>query len=257
MRYKFVVTFLGIFSAPLCAQQLSLSADNAGQTTGESANDSEIVATPTRWWHGITFTPGVGLRHLGLDVRRRSDGFHGNISQSTAAKVFFAFSISSPQFPIPDTRWAVSLRMYNSFVSLDHQFYSSNTVDPNTGAETGERIDVGTEVSGRYSYIVPSLHYNMPTTGGGTFSVALGIGLWNASLSGDIILTPANHPYEGLPADSIHIDTSDTLAYLFSMSYSGGQWTYEMTVGGTEFSDGNYDYQLEEITMVAGRNFSL
>ena len=42
-----------------------------------SVNADEVLST----WNGFSITPGAGLRHLGLDVIRKSDNFTGNIAQ--------------------------------------------------------------------------------------------------------------------------------------------------------------------------------
>jgi len=238
----------------ICASLILYS--NSVLALDDSSMSAETIESDSHWWSGFTFTPGVGLRHLGLDVTRQSDGLSGNIAQSVAAKLFFSFSITSPSYDFND-HWGLTLRSYSSVVSLDSQFYSYDTTDPNTGANQGERIDVGTEVSGSYSYVVPTVHFKtaMPN---GSFAVALGVGYWTSNLSGNIALTSNDKPTSATPKTPISLSTHDQLAYLFFMSYTtSGQWIYEMTVGGPSFSADGYDYKLEEVSLTVGKQFTL
>jgi len=227
--------------------------------TIEAVAQEESNATVTNeshWWSGITFTPGAGLRHLGLDVTRKTDGYTGNIAQSVEAKLFFSFSITSPSYDFND-HWGLTLRSYSSVVSLDSQFFNYHTSDPNTGTDQGERINVGTQVSGSYSYIVPTVHFKS-RAGSSAFAVALGVGYWTSNLSGDIILTNNDQPVAGMEKTGINLSTHDQLAYLFFMSYTNAdEWIYEMTVGGPTFSADGYDYKLEEVSLTVGKKFTL
>ena len=91
--------------------------------------------------NGFTITPGVGLRHLGLDVVRKSDNFTGNISQDVAAKVFFSLSVESPKYRFGKSGWGLSILNQNTFVTLDSQWYQYT--NPLPDSPSGERRDVG------------------------------------------------------------------------------------------------------------------
>lgn len=206
----------------------------------------------THWWNGFTISPGVGARHLGLDVTRKSNGASGNISQSGTAQLFASLSVSTPEYRLGESNWGVSLRMYSSFVTLDHQWYDYHTGDTTTGTVQGERVNVGTDVSGYYTYIIPSLNYGL-----GGFSVSLGLGPWSSKFDGDMILTQDDQPVKGMPTSNISFSTQDTLAYMFSMSYTTtNAWLIEMTVGGTSFSDSDYKYEMEEVALTVGKTFT-
>ena len=208
------------------------------------------------WWSGVTITPGIGLRHLGLDVTRKSDGFSGNIAQSTTAKLFYSISITSPEYSFGHSNWGISLRTFSSVVSLDRQFYSYDMVNEETGTNTGERIDVGTKVSGHYSYIVPAIYYKLILPESGTYQVAAGIGYWTAKLNGNIALTNNDNPSYATAKTDISLETRDQLAYLVLLSYTGRRnWIVEMTVGGPEFEDSNFRYQVEEVSISLGKEF--
>ncbi len=209
------------------------------------------------WWNGISFTPGAGLRHLGLDVVRKSDGYQGNIAQDVGSKGFVSFSVESPEYHFGDSGFGLSLRSYSSFVTLDRQFYNYGYTLGSGSNDGGDRIDVGTSVSGSYSYIAPIIHYKL-ARGKSYFKAAFGYGLWNAKFNGTMILTPDDQPHNGMPADDIKLRTRNQLAYLFSLSWrSKSQWLIEMTGGGPEFSDRNYRYKVEEVAIIIGKTFTL
>lgn len=200
-------------------------------------------------WNGFSITPGAGLRHLGLDVIRKSDGFTGNIAQEVGDKLFVSLNIESPRYRFENSNWGVSIANYNSFVTLDSQWYNFST--------GGERINVGTEVSGRYSYLMPQIFYETGRPGTGSFKFSLGYGIWNADLSGTIKLTPNDTPGPFTPITNIDVKTTHA-AYFMSLSYrTKSNWIYEMSVGGVDFNDSSYDYSIEEITLTIGKTFML
>lgn len=204
--------------------------------------------------NGFTITPGIGLRLLGLDVVRKSDNYTGNIAQDVAGKVFFSLSVESPKYRFGKSGWGISIMNQNSFVTLDSQWYKYT--NPLANSPSGERRDVGTEISGRYSYLLPQIFFEAGRSGFGKFRVALGYGLWNAELNGNIKLTANDQPNFLTPLSNISINTTK-MAYLFSLSYrSKSQWLYEMTVGGPQFSDSTYNYKIEEVALTIGKTFT-
>lgn len=212
-------------------------------------------AEEARLWNGFTFTPGVGLRHLGLDVTRRSDGYTANIAQDLDAKVFFSLNIESPRFRFPNSNWGVSIVNYNSFVTLDHQWYNYNS--GSTGVGSGERVDVDSEVSGRYSYVVPQIFYESGKPGESSFKFALGYGWWNSDLSGTVRLTPNNRPTLLTPATPVDLSTT-TMGYLMTLSWrTKNDWIWEMSLGGITFDDAEYDYEIEEVALTFGKTIRL
>lgn len=236
MRLSFPLRHtLVLLPLALCAPNLSAAEDES------------------HWWNGFTISPGIGARHLGLDVTRKSDGANGNISQAGAAQLFAAFSVTTPEYPLGDSHWGLALRMYSSFVTLDHQWYDYHSTDTTTGTSQGERVNVGTKVSGYYTYIIPSLDYRL-----GGLLFALGVGPWSANLDGDIILTQDKRPAKGMPTSNVSFSTQNAIAYMVTLSYtSSNAWLIEMTVGGTQFSDSTYRYQMEEVAITVGKTFTL
>jgi hypothetical protein len=210
------------------------------------------------WWiHGFEITPGAGLRHLGVDVRRKSDSFQGNSSNGITSSLFASINIESPSYQFGKSNFGVSVYAYAANVNLDEQFYADPNQSSGSASATGERKNVGTSLSGYYSYIVPTLHYRNINKDGSSFKLALGYGRWSGQFSGDIILTPDNRPAAGMPKTPIDTRISKN-AYLFLMQYKfANRWQAYMSVGGPKWQDANFNYQLEEVSLIIGYTFVL
>lgn len=204
------------------------------------------------WWDNFSITPGMGFRHLGVDVVRKVDDFHGNISNAGFAQVVFTLNMVFNEFQLDDAgRVYLELNSYTSIINLDHQFYEFGTT---ANTNYGERVDVGTELNGYYTYLMPSIKYALKLTGGGEMSASLGIGFWNSSFDGNMILTANGRPTAGLPTTDISISTFDQLAYIVNLKWeTRAGWVYMMSVGGTSFSDDDYRYEMEEVSMIVGK----
>jgi len=204
------------------------------------------------WWSGFSITPGIGFRHLGVDVVRHSDGYHGNISNAGFAQMVFTLNMVFNDFQLDeDGRVYLELNSYTSVINLDHQFYEmASAGDTNYG----ERVDVGTELTGTYTYLMPSIKYALKLAHGGEMSASLGIGFWNSSFKGNMILTPDGRPSSGMAVSDLSINTVDEIAYLVNLKWeTSGGWIYMMSVGGASFSDESYKYEMEEVSMIIGK----
>lgn len=211
----------------------------------------------THWWDGFSITPGGGFRHLGISIDRKSDGYHGNISNAGFAQAVATLNMTFNEFKLNEGGTLyLELHSYTAFLKLDHQFYDYGTTNTATGANSGERVDVDTRIDGYYTYLMPSLKFKAQLPGSGEFAVSLGVGLWTSEFSGDIILTDDGRPINGMPKSDININTYKELAYIFNMSYATTTgWIYLMSVGGTTFDDDEYDYKIEEVAMIIGKRF--
>lgn len=223
---------------------------------------SRVYAEPeipeAHWWSGISFTPVLGARHLGLEVKRRSDGFNANISNAGVAQLFMALGIESPEFNFGASHWGATMMAYTSFIKLDNQFYDDVETDGSNDTNKGHRANVGTSVSGSYSYLVPMLHYVLPTANNGKWKLAVGYGWWNGNFSGDAILTPDQRPVESMAKTAIDASTKFKPGYMALLYYrTPSDWVWQMSVGGARFSDSKFRYQMEEISMAIARQFTL
>ena len=236
---------VGVLHKKIATWGLLIAFCSGANVAAESNNDSH-------WWDSFSITPGIGFRHLGVDITRKSDSFHGNISNAGFAQIVFTLNMVFNEFQLDDDgRVYLELNSYTSLIDLDHQFY-----DYGTGGSTnyGERVDVGTELSGYYTYLMPSIKYALKLSGGGEMSASFGLGFWNSSFDGDIILTSDGRPVSGMPTTNVSLSTTDQLAYLVNLKWeTRGGWVYLMSVGGTAFSDDDYDYELEEVSMIVGK----
>jgi len=204
------------------------------------------------WWDNFSLTPGLGFRHLGVDVTRKNDGYHGNISNAGFAQLVFSLNIVFNEFQLDDEgKVFLELNSYTSLLNLDHQFYTFSSVGD---TNYGERVDVGTSLNGYYTYFLPSIKYALKLPGGGEMSASLGIGIWSSEFSGDMILTPDGRPVNGMPTTDLSISTFYEPAYMVNLKWrTAGGWVYMMSVGGTSFDDNQYRYEIEEVSMIIGK----
>ncbi len=208
------------------------------------------------WGGNFSITPGVGLRHLGLDVIRQSDGHTGNLSNDVWDSAFAAISIESPEYQFGKSNFGLTIYAYAATVGLDHQWVSDGGTNPN-GTDSGSRENVGTSVSGYYSYLVPALHFLWRHGGGSETKFALGFGSWVANFKGDVILTPDDTPAPTDPKTPVDVRVRK-LAYLFLMQHKfSNRWQAYMSVGGPEWEEDGFEYKLEEVSIVIGYTFIL
>jgi len=211
------------------------------------------------WWiRGFEITPGVGLRTLSLDVHSKANDTRGNLSNNFGPGwLFGSVNIESPSFQFGKSDFGFSVYAYAANVRLNEQFVDDPGQDPNSDSSSGSRHDVGTSVSGYYSYLVPALHWRKVLASGGQFKIAAGYGRWSGRFSGDIILTPDNQPAAGLPKTTVDTRFGKN-AYLVNLQYKfANHWQLMMSVGGPKWQDGNFRYQLEETSITLGYTFVL
>lgn len=220
-------------------------------STNSQADDA---TQDSHWYSGFSITPGFGFRHLGFDVTRKSDGYTGNISNAGFAQSVFTLNMTTPSIKLNrGGEWQVEIQSYTALVELDHQFYNDGGTLP-TGGDSGNRVDVGTSIDGYYSYLLPTIKFELGREQ--KFGASLGVGYWTSSFNGDIILSPNDQPNSSMPKTLINLDRRKELAYIFTLSWTTkNNWVFRMTVGGTNFSDDVYDYKTEEVAMILGKQF--
>jgi hypothetical protein len=210
------------------------------------------------WWiRGFEITPGVGLRHLGVDIHSKSAGTQGNLSNSISSSAFASINVESPSYQFGKSNFGFSVYLYAANVNLNEQFVADPSQTDTSATASGQRDNVGTSLSGYYSYLVPALHYRLLGRDGSSMKFALGYGRWVGRFSGDVILTPDNRPANGMPKTPIDTRVSKN-AYLFTMQYKfANHWQAYMSVGGPKWSDDNFRYQMEEVSLIVGYTFIL
>jgi len=203
----------------------------------------------------FTITPYVGVRHIGLGTTSNATGNSGNIGTKLENSLFFAVGLETFEYSFNDTPWGFTLYGYAANVDLSEQWSANGTTNSN-GTAGGSRINVGTRVSGYYSYLVPTLHYNLQDKKGNGLKAALGYGEWNANFSGTIILTPNDSPVSGMLKTPVSLNETK-LGYLFLMQFQfQNGWTGYMSVGGPRWESKGITYQLEEVAIAVGHPFS-
>ena len=234
---------------------LSLAAAAAPVLAAEEGKDKD---SDFWWWiRGFEITPGAGLRHLGVDVHRKSDGTQGNMSNSISKSAFASINIETPSWQFGKSNFGASAYLYAANVNLNQQFVTDPGQTDTSPTVAGTRENVGTNLSGYYSYLVPAVHYRLQGRDGSSMKFALGYGRWVGRFSGDIILTPDNRPANGLPKTAIDTRVSKN-AYLFTMQYKfANHWQAYMSVGGPTWQDDSFRYQMEEVSLVVGYTFIL
>ncbi len=230
---------------------LLLLALAAGAAPVAAADDS------WRWIRGFEITPGAGLRYLSVNVHDKAAGTQGNLSNSLGRSLFGAISVESPGYQFGGSNFGASVYLYAADVRLNEQLIAEPGMDPGATSISGTRQDVGTRLTGYYSYLVPALHYRLQGRDGSTTKFALGYGPWYGRFSGDVILTPDNRPSTGLPRTSIDTRLWKT-AFLFSVQFKfASHWQAYMTVGGPKWQDDSLRYEMEQISLVLGYTFIL
>ncbi|HLQ25133.1 MAG TPA: hypothetical protein VK138_04560 [Acidiferrobacterales bacterium] len=199
---------------------------------------------------GWTITPGVGVRVLDLHVKRGSDGATGTITNdgSFTGPMYAALNVESPTLLLNE-KVGVTVRGYATSFSLGNQRVKS------TSAQGGEDIkDLGTSVTGYYSYVMPTIFYrSVDRTGDSRFGV--GYGYWKTWFSGDIILAQDNAATATMAKTSISGSTDGKSGVLL---FWQGRWPrglFEIAINNVRFATNNYKYEMHEINMLIGYHF--
>ncbi len=209
------------------------------------------------WWNGFSITPAAGFRHLGIKIIRKSDDYFGNISNAGFAQAVATLNMTSPSYALNNSgSLKLELNTYSAFLNIDNQFYADDNVSSSSSGNSGTRVEVGTAISGYYTYFMPTLKWEAGTPEIGKFGFGIACGVWTSNFSGNIILTPDERPVTGMPADTINFRTNKEAAYRVTLSWTTpGNWIWLMSVSGSNANDAVYNYELEEVSMMLGKQF--
>ncbi len=120
-----------------------------------------------RVFRGLSISPGICLKSPEIKIKRKSDGHRAVIGDPLPGMVSLAIDISSRDFDFPNTNFGASLFLHSSHFKADRQWAAVN----------GDEVDiedVGTSLSGHYSYLIPALYYKHQP---GEVEWKLGVGL--------------------------------------------------------------------------------
>ena len=199
---------------------------------------------------GFVITPGIGVRLMDLKVTDKANATSGTITNdgSLFGPMYLSIDIESPAYLLTD-KIGVSVRTYASKFSLDTQRVETS---PTSTQNSNGLVDLGTSVSGYYSYVTPTLFYRISELGKGDTRIGVGYGWWKAWFSGDIALAPGSAADTGTPKTSVDGTTSDKGGWLLFWQARGEHGMFEISLNSVSFPSANYRFELQELNMVIG-----
>jgi hypothetical protein len=205
--------------------------------------------TFSRIFRGLSISPGISIKSPVIRIKRRSDGQQADMTDSPGV-LSFDIDISSRDFDFPNSNFGVSLFLHSSYFKASEQFAGIN-------GEEVKKQDLGTSLSGYYSYLIPALYYKHHIDEvEGKFGVGLGYG--SARFSGSALFGPERMVSRAQPKSTLSTSANDVLAY---MVFYDLEWPNSLrlrvSVGGPQFSDSEYKYSLEEFTLTLSYTFSI
>lgn len=163
--------------------------------------------------------------------------------------VSLAIDISSRDFDFPNTKFGASLFLHSSHFKADRQWAAVN----------GDEVDienVGTSLSGYYSYLIPALYYKHQK-GEAEWKLGVGLGIGSARFSGDALFGPDLEVSRTQPKTSLSASANDVLAYMVFGDLKLPKWRVRLSIGGFRFSDSDYRYEFLEGTLTFSYIFSI
>ena len=162
----------------------------------------------------------------------------------------FDIDVSTRDYDFYNTNFGWSLFLHSS------SFKASTQVAGVNGGKIKEH-DLGTSVSGYYSYLIPALYYKPPGAEGKTkFGVGLGYG--SARLSGTALFGPDRQVSTTEPKSSLSTSANNVIAYMVFLDLKQpSSFHLRLSVGGPVFSDSEYKYIFEEFTFTISYTFPI
>jgi hypothetical protein len=200
---------------------------------------------------GWTITPGIGVRLLDIDVTDRLSGAAGRVTNdgSFSNPIYLSLDIETPTLTFGN--FGATVRAHATNLKLDNQRF-------NEGGETEDDNihDVDTEVKASYKYLMPTLFYRWADTDAeGRFG--LGYGKWDASFSGNILLSRDFGDYGSVPTTSIDgsVEGKNGLLVFWQTRFKSG--LFEISFNEVDFSNTRFEFGLSELNMMYGFYFEL
>ena len=192
---------------------------------------------------GVTINVGIASKQLDLDVTNE-----GNFNPSG--------SITEGSF----VTYHLSMNSQYSFLSENSRFgyyfeYGFGNFEMSSQNVNEVEVDLGTEVTGTYFHLTPVAFYNfgdsvkLKEKDAYIFGVGVGFGYLQAK--GDIILTETTN--QSFPVDVNGVEIS----IIVLMEYQHNDWFFRAQGGGPTLSDGGYEYDIFDFSMIVGYSFHL
>lgn len=211
---------------------LPISASASDWSFGEWAYDYFV--------DGATVKIGVGTRQAGVRVTRLADDAEGRVVQRDEESYFLTYS-TSPIYTSLDNIGLTVVFNLSSF-RADQQEIARDQFE-----------DIGSRVSGRFFYVVPTAFYEWGNYRSGTFArVGVGVGLGVARFDGNAFLTstPGN--------DEVVLAQSGTEWTAAGSVVIEGHWNnfgLTFNVAGPSYETDAYEYGVEDISVYLGYQF--
>lgn len=196
---------------------------------------------------GWSITPGIGVRVVSLDVKEKSTGYTGTLTNdgSFTDPIYVSLDIETPS-------WMLSEKVGLSVRSHSQSFTITRQQVPSSTAPSGQDYaDLGTSVRGYYSYIGPTLFYRT-LDGGGDTRYGLGYGYWKAWFKGDIILAPGGAANTSIPPTVIDGAIDGTTGPILFIQGRGKNYLFEIAISRVTFRNADYVTTLSELGMSVG-----
>ncbi len=203
----------------------------------------------SRIFHGLSISPSICLKSPEIQIKRKSDGQRAVIGDPLPGMVSFGIGISTRDFDFPNTKFGASAFIYSTYFKANRQWAAVN------GDEV-DIVDLGTSISGYYSYLIPALYYK-PQAGEAKWKLGLGLGYGMARLSGNARFGPDLKVSRTQPKTTLSASANDVLAYMTFLDYRLQKWHVRLSIGGFLFSDSGYKYSFLEGTLALSYTFSI
>ncbi|MGB5396548.1 MAG: hypothetical protein WBN96_05315 [Gammaproteobacteria bacterium] len=191
--------------------------------------------------NGATLKLGVGTRQAGIRAVRTSDNAEGKIVQRNEESYFISYSTRPYFFSIKNTGMTFVFNV-SSFNANQQQVGSDSFVD------------LGTETSGLFYYVVPTAFYQWGDHAvNGTYTRAgLGLGLGVARFNGDVLLT-STAANERLALEQK--GTSVTFATSLIIESHWQNWGLTFNYAGPVYEADGYQVNVEDVSINLGYQF--
>jgi hypothetical protein len=240
LRIIFVLLTSCVFAFPVWAQP---SNQEEPVTEGGSRPGLGIL--------GWTITPGIGVRILDINVTDRRTGARGNITNdgSFSDPIYFSFDVESPTLVLGNV--GLTVRAHTTSFELSNQRFNEGIQN-----EDDKIHDVGTEISGRYSYVMPTLFYRWTDLEGDS-RLGLGYGKWDAKFSGDALLSDDLGDASIYSGSSVRGSADGKKGLMMFWQWRFAKGLLEFSINEVDFTGTDYKFDLSELNMMYGYYFEL
>lgn len=190
--------------------------------------------------NGATLKLGVGARQSGIKAVRKSDQAEGKIVQHNDEAYFLSYS-TRPYF-FSNSNAGMTFVLNVSSFNADEQQLADDSF-----------VDLGTQASGRFYYIVPTAFYQWGDhASNGTYTrVGLGLGMGVAEFNGDVLLTSASNERVAFAQNG----TSVTFASSLIIESRWRNWGLTLNYAAPIYETDEYEFSVEDVSVNLGYQF--